>query len=78
MLARRRHDLHLTQAQVAERAGVSRPLLIDLERGKRPGIEIGRVFAVLRALDLAISAVPVQDASFDDQLADLLGDESQT
>lgn len=44
----------LTQANLAERAGVSRKWLIGLEQGARTGAELGKVFDVMRALNLSI------------------------
>ena len=43
-----------TQARVAEAAGVSRQLVVDIERGKRPGTELSRVLAIARALGLGL------------------------
>lgn len=41
----------LTQAELAERAGVSREWLIGLERGTRPRAELTKILGVLAALD---------------------------
>lgn len=49
-----RQDKGLTQADVAARAGVSRPWLSHLENGKR-SVELGKVLAVLDALDLCMA-----------------------
>ena len=46
-----RRDAGLTQAELAAQAGVSRPWLSQLENGKR-SVEVGKVLAVLAALDL--------------------------
>lgn len=46
-----------TQAELASRAGVSRQFVINLERGNGPRAELMRVFAVLRALGLAVALV---------------------
>lgn len=54
---RARKDLGMSQAELAGRAGVGRPWLSELETGKRT-VELGRVLAVLSALDLAVSLVP--------------------
>jgi len=48
---------HWTQAELAERAGVSRAFVIDLEWGRRPGAELSRVLAVIRALGKGVSLV---------------------
>ncbi|TCO48234.1 helix-turn-helix protein [Kribbella antiqua] len=47
----RRRALGLSQAKVAEAAGVSRPWLAQFESGK-PTVELGRVLAVLATLEL--------------------------
>lgn len=49
----RRRAQGLAQLAVAERAGVSRAWLVDFEAGK-PTVELGRVLAVLAALDLTL------------------------
>ncbi|WBQ05698.1 helix-turn-helix domain-containing protein [Kribbella sp. CA-293567] len=49
----RRRQLHLTQAAVAEAAGVSRAWLTAFEAGK-PTVEVGRVLAVVAALGIAV------------------------
>lgn len=53
----RRRDLGVTQAQVAEAAGVSRRWLLGLENGK-PTMQIGLVFRTLEALDLLMEVRP--------------------
>lgn len=45
----------LTQAKLAAAAGVSREWLLGLERGARPRAELGKVLAVLDALDLPLT-----------------------
>jgi transcriptional regulator with XRE-family HTH domain len=45
--------LKLTQATLAEAAGVSRAWLTEFERGK-PTVELGRVLAVLAALGITL------------------------
>lgn len=62
----------LTQEGVAERAGVSRAFVSDLERGARAGAELARVLAVARALDLALDLVPAPARAFDTVLEGLL------
>lgn len=73
-LKSRRDRAGLTQAELAERAGVSRGFVIDLERGLRPRAELFRVLAVVRALDAAITLVDHHAQTPEDALADLLGD----
>jgi y4mF family transcriptional regulator len=62
-----------TQADLADRAQVSRRFVGELEAGQRTGAELGRVLAVLRALDVAISLVDDRRESFDDALREVLG-----
>lgn len=65
--ARREHGW--TQADLADRAGVSRQTLISLERGN-PNGEIGIVMRVLAALhrSLLITEAPVRGTDLDDVL----------
>lgn len=49
----RRHELGLTQASLAERIGVSRKWVHELEAGKTTA-ELGLVLRALHALDLEI------------------------
>jgi len=51
----RRQALDLTQQQLADRAGVGRRFIVDLERGK-PTLELGKVLTVIQALGLALIA----------------------
>lgn len=55
-IRRARLDKDLSQAELAERAGVGRPWLSEVENGKRTA-EIGRILLVLSALDLAVELV---------------------
>ncbi len=70
----RREHAHLTQEQLAERAGVSRAFVIDIERGRRPRAELNRVLAVMRALDGALTLTDHRAPSAAQALADLLAD----
>ncbi|MDZ7732547.1 MAG: helix-turn-helix domain-containing protein [Acidimicrobiia bacterium] len=56
-IRRARTDRGWTQSQLARRARVGRPWLSELEGGKRTA-ELGRVLAVLEALDLAVTLAP--------------------
>lgn len=56
-IRRARNDQGLTQARLAEKAGVGRPWISELESGKQTA-EIGRVMSVLDALGLAIELTP--------------------
>ena len=62
-----------TQAELADHAGVSRRFVSELEAGLRTGAELSRVFAVLRALHLAVTLTDSGAASFDDALREVLG-----
>lgn len=44
----------LTQSELAELAGVSRAFVSGMESASRPGAELQRVLAILRALGLGI------------------------
>ncbi len=61
-VCRARRDLGLTQADLAERALVSRRWLSQLERGHL-GAEIGKVMRVVRALELAVTLEPAPEAT---------------
>lgn len=71
-----RQRLSLTQANLAAAAQVSRRWLSDLESGK-PTAEIGLVFKVLHALDLALEVSPVEDVQGDFDLDDILRAQGQ-
>lgn len=51
----RRRELQLDQKTLAERVGVSRQWIIDIEHGK-PRAEIGLVLRTLRELDIHLDA----------------------
>lgn len=54
----RRLELGLSQASLADRAGVSRKWLWDIERGK-PSAAFGLLLRVLDALSLALDIAPL-------------------
>jgi len=56
LIRQRRHELELSQIQLAERMGVSRQWVVDVERGKARA-EIG---LVLRALDVLDATLRVE------------------
>lgn len=58
----RRVGLGLDQASLAQRAGISRAWLLELEKGK-PGFSIGLVFRILQALDMSIYLSPLEITS---------------
>jgi len=68
----RRREARLTQAMLAQRAGVSRQWLSGFESGKNPAVELGKVLDVLTALDLAlelVSAPPTESGADADPFA---------
>ncbi|WP_162458259.1 helix-turn-helix transcriptional regulator [Pseudactinotalea terrae] len=72
-LRERRLRAGLTQAQVAERAEVSRAFVTELERGRRPRAELMRVFMVMRALETGLELVDAPTKTADQALSELLG-----
>jgi len=72
----RRRRLGITQADLAASAQVSRRWLSDLEAGK-PTAEVGLVFKVLHALDVALDASPVEWGPGDIDLDDVLRTQGQ-
>jgi HTH-type transcriptional regulator / antitoxin HipB len=59
-IRRLRTDRGLTQAELAQQAGVSRTWLIDVEKGDKPSVEIG---LVMRVLDTLGASLMVRDDS---------------
>lgn len=57
---RLRRNSGLTQAALAESAGVSRRLVVDMEGGK-PRLELIGVMAVLEALEVDLGLLPAVD-----------------
>lgn len=71
-----RRSRGITQAELAADAGVGVKFLIRLEQG-HPGIEVGRVFAVLEELGIALTADsdrPVVPSSESETLLDSVFD----
>ncbi len=54
----RRAELGLTQAQVADAAGVSKRCLWSLELGQNPGVQLDKLTAVLKVLGLDLTITP--------------------
>lgn len=52
-----RSELGMTQAQLAEAAGISKRCLWSLELGQNPGVQLDKLLAVLKALGLDLSIV---------------------
>ena len=63
LVRERRHELRLSQQQLADRAGVGRPWLVSVEAG-HPRAELGKLLALLAELGLIIdlSAFEPQEA----------------
>jgi HTH-type transcriptional regulator/antitoxin HipB len=57
----RRHDLKLSQQDLATRAGVSRPWLVAVEAG-HPRAELGKLLALVGELGLTLDLSPAQSA----------------
>ncbi|MDP9094574.1 MAG: helix-turn-helix domain-containing protein [Actinomycetota bacterium] len=55
----RRHDLRLSQQDLANRARVSRPWLVAVEAG-HPRAELGKLLALLGELGLTLDLSPTQ------------------
>lgn len=52
-----RAELGLTQAQLADAAGVSKRCLWSLELGQNPGVQLDKLLAVFKALGLDLQIV---------------------
>jgi HTH-type transcriptional regulator/antitoxin HipB len=64
-----RHALGLTQAQLAQRLGMSRQWVVDLEAGRgAPGF--GAVVTALAEVGISLNAVPAPDTSLLDAIVD--------
>ncbi|MGC1513225.1 MAG: helix-turn-helix transcriptional regulator [Acidimicrobiales bacterium] len=63
----RRQSLGLSQADLATRAGVSRPWLSDVEAGK-PTAEIGLVLRLVDALGLRLDLTPENNQNPDEPM----------
>jgi HTH-type transcriptional regulator / antitoxin HipB len=55
LIRQRRHELDLSQLDLADRVGVSRQWIVDVERGK-PRAELGLVLRTLDVLDVSLQA----------------------
>ena len=60
LVRERRHDLRLSQAELAARAGVSRPWLVAVEQGHARA-ELGKLLALLAELGLNLDLSPDAD-----------------
>lgn len=54
----RRQEAGLTAAEAADLAGVSRRLLLEVERGKRPNVGFAAVMRILALLGLELDVRP--------------------
>jgi len=68
----KRKQLGLTQAELAEKAQVSRAYIVMLEQGSGIRAELGRVLRVIRALDLQLALTPRATLTYEDALKQLL------
>ncbi|HHU38528.1 MAG TPA: helix-turn-helix transcriptional regulator [Propionibacterium sp.] len=66
-----RARLGLTQAEAAQKAGVSRRWLIELERG-HGNAQLGKVLATLHALGLTLQVVPHEVPTGRSELDDIV------
>lgn len=64
----RRAELGMTQAQLAEAAGVSKRCLWSLELGQNPGVQLDKLTAVLGALGLELTVGNPSDGPQAEQL----------
>lgn len=62
-IRRLRSDRGMTQAQLAEAAGVSRQWVVAVENGSKDGLEVGRLMRLLDTLDASLM---VRDDGADD------------
>lgn len=62
-----RTQLGMTQAQVAEAAGVSKRCLWSLELGQNPGVQLNKLTAILKVLGLDLRIVTAQSPSSAEQ-----------
>jgi HTH-type transcriptional regulator/antitoxin HipB len=76
-----RSRLGWTQAELCERLGVSRPWLVDIERGRHDRAEMGKVLRLLAAVGVELRARPVdrsapkRDFDLDAFLDEVSGDD---
>jgi HTH-type transcriptional regulator/antitoxin HipB len=71
MVRRVRQDHGWSQAELADRAGVGRPWLSEVERGK-PTAQVGRVLAVVRALGMTLEVAPARPSPREALLDDVV------
>jgi len=64
LVSDQRRQRGMTQSELAEKVGVSRPWLGQLEKGKQT-VEVGLVIRTLHALGLALDVSPQKEVDFD-------------
>jgi HTH-type transcriptional regulator / antitoxin HipB len=67
-VATRRKERHLTQAELARRAGLTRELITRLERGQVTEFGSRKLLSVLAVLDLEMSFIEVGTSGSLDEL----------
>lgn len=77
VLRARRKELRLTQAQLAKRAGVGRRLIVWIEAGHERA-ELGKVFAIIRALELALEPTVGQNGGLASTSSTIISNASRT
>ena len=70
LIRRRRKDMGIDQAELAQKIGVSRAWVIKVERG-HPNAQIGLVLRLLNYLDIPLSA-GLDDVAADNRGKDIL------
>ena len=73
-IAQKRRELRLTQQELADRAGVSRRTLIELEHG-RNDISLRRMLRILLSLGLQLDVRPASGRPTEDQLREIFSDD---
>ncbi|MES2832985.1 MAG: helix-turn-helix transcriptional regulator [Pseudomonadota bacterium] len=71
-----RRSAGLTQAELADRARLSRRTIIDFESGKSD-LGIRRLMRILLALNLALSIGPASERPIESELRDIFKDDDE-
>lgn len=74
VISAKRKELQLTQQALAERAGVSRRTLIELEHG-RNDLCIRRLLRVVASVGLELNVRPASKRPTEDQLSEIFSEE---
>lgn len=75
-IIKRRKELGLTQARLAELAGISRRTLVDLEAGKHD-IGLRKLLRLLDSTGLSLSIKEGRDRPTEDELADFFKEDDE-